>query len=301
MGVSIAVWMMANGLLGVIAARMPFAGGNLAAWLADQRLWGVDVFPYERAALIRTTLVVLINTALGIMVGVLKDQAVERAWDRTTPDDRMGWRSWVALFSICIPVAILPAVSVDGFINRPLRIPQQVVGELVNLTVNGANEEMIGTRYSSYRSIEPFRESLSKRYVSHRVEFGSDTETWYSAYVDTVFDNGFVLRCVTAEKHVLYCDDFSTKFVAWMGDLVEAGLYGERAWLEAKMRRLVVDDAAVDWLVVHSDQLSETYEVSRDGQQGGWILMSARFDTGFEILCRFHGAAPIVVDQCVEK
>lgn len=299
-GVCIVVWMIANGLLGVIAGRIPFAGGNLAAWLADRRLWGIDIFPYERAAMVRTILVVLVNAVLGIVVGFFEDRAVEWAWDRTTSDDKMSWRSWVALLSVCIPLALLPMVSVDGFINRPLRIPQQVVGELVNLAVTGATQEMIGTREASYRSIEPFREALSERYVNHFVAFGSDTEAWDSAYVDVAFDDGFVLRCVSSVKTVLYCDDFSSKFTAWVGDLVHAGLYGERAWLDAKMKRLAVDDAVVDWLAAHRDQLSETYEVSRDSQQGGWVFMSARFDTGFEMLCRFHGAAPIQVDQCME-
>jgi hypothetical protein len=301
MGASIVIWMSAHGLLGIIAGRIPFAGRNLAGWLADQRLWGVDIYPYERAALVRTILVVLINIALGVVVGVIEDRAVERAWDRTTPDDKMSWQSWLALLSICVPLALLPTATIDGFVNRPLRISQQVVGELVGLTVAGASKETIEAKGSSYRSIEPFREALSERYVNHFVTFGSDTETWYSAYVDIAFADGLVLRCVSSGNTVLYCDDFSTKFAAWMEDLIRAGLYGERGWLDDKMKRLVVDDAVIDWLAAHGDQLSENYEVSRDGQQGGWILMSARFDTGLEMLCRFHGATPIQVDQCEIK
>jgi len=296
--ISIVVWMVANALLGMIAGHIPFDGGNLAAWFADRRLWGAAVFPYGHSAEVRTTLVVLMNTVLGAAVGFVESLAVEWAWDRATPDDKMSGRSWAVLL-VCIPMALLPAAIVDGFINRPLRIPQQAVGELVKLTVTGAIEEA-EVREIGYSAIKPFREALSKQYVSHFVAFGSDTGTWYSAYVDVAFDNSFVLRCATSGRNVIYCDDFSQKFAAWMDDLVRAGLYDERPWLDARMQRLAVDDTVVAWLGAHSDQLSETYEVSRAGQRGGWVFMSARFDTGFEMMCRFRGATPVLVDQCVE-
>ncbi|MFQ6102066.1 MAG: hypothetical protein ACE5OS_12655 [Anaerolineae bacterium] len=296
--VSVTLWAAAGGLFGVIAGHIPFDGGNLAAWLADRRLWGVPILAYGHAAAVRTTLVVFINVALGTAVGFVESLAVQWAWDRATPDSMMSGGSWAVLL-VCVPLALLLAVSIDGFINQPLRTPQWAVSELVRLTVT-ASPEVTEAQEASYRSIEPFREALSEHYVSHFVGFGSDTESWYSAYVDVIFDNGFVLRCATVGKNVVYCGDFSQKFAAWMGDLVHAGLYDERPWLDAKMRRLAVNDVVVAWLAAHSDQLSETYEVSRDGQQGGWVFMSARFDTGFEMVCRFRGATPVLVDQCLE-
>ncbi len=297
--VFVALWATTGALLGAIGGHIPFDGGNLAAWLADRRLWGVVILPYGHSAAVRTTIVALLNAVLGAAVGFVESLAVQWAWDRATPDDKMSRRSWAVLLLVCIPLAFPLAGIVDGFINQPLRAPQQAVGELIKMAVAGSPARTKAQK-ASYRSIEPFREALSEQYVSHFVAFSSDTGTWYSAYVDVAFDNGLVLRCATAGRNVIYCDDFSQKFATWMGDLVRAGLYGERPWLEAKMRRLAVDDTVLTWLAAHRDQLSETYQASRVGQQGGWVLMSARFDTGFEMTCRFRGATPVLVDQCLE-
>jgi hypothetical protein len=70
--------------------------------------------------------------------------------------------------------------------------------------------------------------------------------------------------------------------------------------MEAKIKRLTVDESVVDWLGVHRDQLSETYEWKRYGQYTDWIYISVEFDTGFAMLCRFREASPVLVDQCVE-
>jgi hypothetical protein len=298
--VSIVVWTVAAALLTLIAGHMPFEGGNLAAWLADRRFWGEAIIPFDHAAGVRTTVLFVVNTMVGAAVGFVEERAVEWTWDRTTADDRMNWRSWGVLLLTCIFMALIPTISIDGYINQPLRDPLQVVNELVTLTVAGTAQELVEARGTGYRTIEPFRDLLSRQYVSHFVAFDSNTENWYSAYVDVAFDDGFVLRCATSGRNVLYCDDFGEKFTGWMGDLVHAGLYDERLWLDERMRRLTVDDAVVNWLAARREQLGENFQVSRDGQQGGWILMSARFDNGFEILCRFQGATPIRVDQCVE-
>ena len=55
----------------------------------------------------------------------------------------------------------------------------------------------------------PYRENLSDEYETYFVSFSSETGTWYSAYIDVVFEDGYVLRCVTVGDRVVYCDDFS--------------------------------------------------------------------------------------------
>jgi len=295
--VFVTLWAMAGALLGIVAGHIPFDGGNLAAWLADRRLWGLGVFPYGHSAAVRTTLIVITGAGLGTAVGFVESLAVQWAWDRATPDDRMSGSSWAVLF-VCIPLVLSLAAVVDGLVNHPVRIPQQKVGELIELAVAGAVEKA-EARGLDYDAVKPFREMFSERYVVHLVEY--DLEALYSAYADVTFDNGFVLRCATVGNTVVYCDDFSRKFAAWMDDLVHAGLYGEYRWLSARWQSLAVDDTVVAWLDAHSDQLSEAYEVNRTGQRGGWVFMSARFDTGFEMTCRFHGIGPVRVDQCVEE
>lgn len=295
--VSVILWAAVGWLFGIIAGHIPFDGGNFAAWLSDRRLWGAPILAYGHAVTVRVTLVVLINIAIGAIAGAVEGTATQWAWDRATPEGKMSWGS-LAMLLVSIPVALFMAMPADGFINRPLRAPQREVGQVIHLAVTGAPVPEIWA--SSYRSIEPFRASLSEQYVTYFVGFSSYTETWYSAYVDAVFDNGLTLRCVTVGKQVVYCQDLSQKLDGWMDDLVRAGLYDERPWLDEQTQHLAVDDIVLAWLTDHAAQLSETYEVSRAGQQGGWLFMSARFDTGFEMVCRFRGTSPVVVDQCVE-
>ncbi len=153
---------------------------------------------------------------------------------------------------------------------------------------------------SSYRSINPFKEQFSDDFSVHFVAFGGDRRSWHSAYVDVSFADGFLLRCATAGDTVIYCDDFSAKFEDWMKDLVQSGLTDERPWLDERVQYLSVDDTVLSWLDSHSASMGETYEVQMDSHQNGWIFMSAQFDSGFGMVCRFHSAAPIVVDQCME-
>ena len=296
MAVFIALGAVVGALLGVIAGHMPYDGSNLAAWLADRRLWGLVVFPYGHAAAVRTTLVAIVMAGLGAVVGFVEYLAVEWAWDRATPEGRMSVLSWILLLA-CIPPVLLMTGTVEEMINQPIRTPQQRVGELIGLALEGAVEEA-QARGLTYRAVEPFLASFSEQYVVHLVDY--DQDTLYSAYVDVAFDNGFVLRCATVGKTVVHCDDFSRKFADWMDDLVHAGLHDERRWLDARVRYLAVDDAVVAWLADHRDQLSAGYELTWAGQQGGCVFMSARFDSGFEMTCRFLGAAPVRVDQCVE-
>ncbi len=303
-GISATLWAIAGGLLGMLAGHLPFAGYNLAVWLADERFWGMDIFHYSYSAEVRTTILVFTLSVLGAIIGVAERQILERVWDNAFfIGDGASKKAKVKAVSLvwlllCIPLALLTAVVTTELINQPLNEPQRVVGRLVQLANEGDVEtaNAIGLGYSS---IKPFQNSLSDQFTTHFVSFSIGTEMWYSAYVDVAFDNKFVMRCVTAGDRVVYCDDFSKKFAGWMGDLVHAGLSGEQRWLEDRMKLLDVEEPVIIWLEDHKAHLSESYDVTRTGQQGGWIFMNAQFDTGFEMQCRFHEATPVIVDQCI--
>ena len=64
--------------------------------------------------------------------------------------------------------------------------------------------------------------------------------------------------------------------------------------------RVEVDGHVVEWLEASSARLSEDYEVDVAGQIGSWVFYRARFVGGFEMECRFRGAAPATADLCVE-
>ncbi len=299
--VSTALWAIACGLFGMLAGHLPFDGYNIATWLAEPRLWGVDVFHFNYAAQVRTTLIVLTLGILGAAVGGIQSWLLEWIWDHATLKSKGGYKlsvgTWL-IFLITIPLAILPAWTVNGMLYNPLSIPQQRVAQLIEKAVN--NSATLNQDSLDYRTIRPYLDTISKQYVTHFVSFGTDTESWYAAYVDIAFDNNLVLRCSVSGEAVVHCADFSQKFNAWMEDLIHAGLTGEQRWANDRMKLLLVDEPVLTWLENHREYLTESYTLTRTGQQGPWVFMAAQFDNGFDMRCRFHGAPQVRVNRCEE-
>lgn len=299
---AIVVWMITAGLLALLSAHVPVEGQNLLFWLMDDRLWGEAVVQYTTSAQVRTTLMIFISVLVGAVVGFFQNTAVNWAWDRATPQRRMSFPSWVVLLVVAIPVALLPASVVNGFYNTPMRLPQSTIGKNLQLTLSGEAEHSASDQVqSSYRSFMKHQGHLQDGYTTYFVTFGTETGTWYSAYIDIVFEDGYILRCVTNGDVVIYCDDFTKRMDGWVAGLVESGLYDEQPWLEDKMRKLVVDDSVVAWLANYKSVMGENYEWRREEQYSGWVFVSVHFDTGFTMTCRFRSAQPVVVDQCVEN
>ena len=302
--ICLALWAVTGSLLGLLAGRLPFDGGNLAAWSADRRLWGLVVFPYTEAAATRTTILMVTGTIIGLVVGFFEDLVVGWSWDRATPSGRMSVQSWLALL-VCVPLALPVALLAEDQVHQRLRIPQQRVGTSIKLAKAGADEKAFERLGLNYRVVTPFSDRMSGQPRLYLAGY-QDVVGFTTAQVDVVFENEFTLRCHTQEigmflspeHRVLSCTDLGKIHTEWMGDLAHAGLTGEQRWLDSPLRLLDVSDDVLAWLASHQDELSELYEVSRAGQQGGWLFLSARFDTGFEMTCRFQGVSPAHADRC---
>ena len=291
-------WPITSGVLGGLAAHVMLSATNGLVWIVDPRFSQLPIFLYGRPDAIRTGFVVLVLAVLGATVGLVQSLAMDWAWDRATPAGRMGWRSWMVML-LCVPLAIFPAVTVNQLVHRPLRAPQQALGEYLGLVTTATAEEVEAAGVS-LNVIRGLQEHLSEQYSTHLVEFDPDSEAWYSARVDAAFDDGFVMRCITFGKNVVHCSDHSERLATWMSDLIHAGLGGARRWETADRLDLVVRDGVVAWLTDRRHRLSQNYTVSWEVQRGGWVLVSAQCDTGFRMGCYFRGARPVVVDHCVD-
>ena len=113
-----------------------------------------------------------------------------------------------------------------------------------------------------------------------------------------MFADGFALRCIVMGTRVTFCTDLEVKLDTWVKDLIHAGITGERRWLENPMKTFTVDDAVVGWLRAQGDHLAGPYTIKRLAQMNSWMLVAVRFESGFEMECRFHGAGVVDVDQC---
>jgi hypothetical protein len=201
---------------------------------------------------------------------------------------------------VCIPVAALPAVTVNQIIHRPLRTPQQAVGEYLQLVMALTPEELeeAGVSTNVIRSV---KDDLSDRYETYLVGFDPDSDAWYMASVDAVFDNGNRIRCLTFGDSVVHCENLSEKLDTWMGALIETGrAEGQAPAHLADSHEIVLGERVAAWLSNRRARLDGPYDVAITGQHGGWIRVEALFETGFRMGCYFTGARPIVVDYCVE-
>jgi hypothetical protein len=293
-------------LLGIIVGHLPYEGNNLAAWVADNRLWGLVVFPYGESAAAWTTLVAIAGGGIGALFGFLESLIVERAWDRATPDLKLSKASLASLL-LCIPLVLVYVGMAEELVNQRLRLPQQRVSQLIEFTLNDATQAEFDAHGISGWLMEPYRNDLSEDYTIHLASYSSEMG-YTSTYVDAAFADGPVIRCSTTEiggffsynQRVIFCEEILPTYAEWTNQLITAALTGERVWLEDRQQPLEVEDTVVRWMESRSDQFSESYELARPSQRASWVFISARFETGFEMVCRFYGAAPVRVDQCIE-
>ena len=287
-GAWVGAWMAGGVLIGALAGAMPSAGLNLATWIVEPRLWGIEIYPMGAAGTARMAFAAAFMGCVGSAIGLAGHVLVERVSGARSPAGRMSGRAWATL-ALILPLAALPALVVDEVVNRPLRAGQRTVYRAI--ATNPAGGAGVGDA-ATYQDL-----FAATGYTLHRV--GTDPETLDRQVIDAAFDNGVVVRCGVADQALTGCLPIAPEFAGWMETLVRAGLgEGSEAGLASLAGQLYVGDAALSWLASQGEMMSERYQVSRDAQRGGWVVMSARFDSGYVLTCDFYGDAPVVLQGC---
>lgn len=291
-----AVWAIALGGIGWLAGHIPFTGASWLAGILDPRFAGLTSWPYTNANALRTLLVMIAYTAYGFGVGYVEALAIEWAWDRTTPTGRMKAGAWAVLLVAWL-VAFPPAFILDYLVMADVRTPQVRVANLVETYLEGGDAAVSAT---GQNTIEAQRNGprFTPNYTIYFAGFDTSTDTLYAGYSDVAFDTGFMLRCIVMGDRVTFCDDLSQKLDLRIGQMVQAAKTGERPWLASQMKTFNVTDDVMTWLQSHQEQLSDAYRLTVTAQKGNWIYVTAQFDTGATMTCRFSGNAVITVDQC---
>ena len=294
--IAIVLWAITLFFMSIVSGHLPFDGISLYTWMVDNRLWGEAILPFGYSAEVRTTLAVIVNIFIGGAAGFIETVAVNWAWDRSKNGKRMSLASWFVLL-VSLPLALLAAVIVNGLIYQPLRLPQEVVHQTIQAGLVG-NVGEAKVMESSYRSIKPFVNNLSNSYETYFVGFSTETGTWFSAYVDVRFDNGFVMRCVTLGEKLAYCGDFSENMSEWLNEVIVGAREKTQPWQEKKMRTLAVPPNTKSWLDEHSGMMDLNYHWVWNEQYSGWFFVTVDFLNNYWMECRFHGTVPIVLDRC---
>ena len=286
-GAWVGAWMAGGVLIGALAGAMPSAGLNLATWIVEPRLWGIEIYPLGAAGTARMAFAAAFMGCVGSAIGLAGHVLVERVSSARSPAGRMSGRAWATL-ALILPLAALPALVVDEVVDRPLRAGQRVVQRAISTSPMDEGE---GGETATYRDL-----FAATGYTLHRVS--TDPATVDRQVIDAAFDNGVVVRCGVADQALTGCLPIAPEFARWMEALVRAGLdEGSEAEL-ALAGQLYVGDDALSWLKSQGERMREPYQVSRDTQRGGWVVMSARFESGYVLTCDFYGDAPVVLQGC---
>jgi hypothetical protein len=287
-GAWVGVWMAGGVLIGALAGAMPSAGLNLATWVIEPRLWGIDIYPMGAAGTARMAFAAAFMGCVGSAIGLAGHVLTEKVRGARSPVGRMSGRAWATL-ALILPLAALPALVVDEVVNRPLRAGQRVVHRSISTSPMGGGEE---GEIAAYRDLV-----AATAYTLHRV--GTDPETVDRQVIDAAFDNGVVVRCGVANRALTGCLPIAPEFAGWMETLVRVGLGdGSEAELALLAGQLYVGDDALSGLASQGEMMGERYQISRDAQRGGWVVMLARFESGTILTCDFYGDAPVVLQGC---
>ena len=285
-GAWVGVWIGAGALIGSVVGLMPYAGLSLATWIAEPRLWGETTYPMGHAGAARLAFTVVLTACAGAAAGLLGHVAADKVLRTASPVGQTRGRRW-AWLALGLPVAILPALIGDEVVNRPLRAGQKTVHTALSAGPSGETGQS---------EIAP-RASSGLGYTLHRVTH--DPQALGQQTIDAAFEDGAVVRCQVSDETLAACRPIAPEFEAWMDALIQDALQGGSGTALAPYAgRVSVSPDAESWLASQRGAMGKRYEISRDTQRGGWVIMSARFGTGFALSCYFHGASPVVVDHC---
>jgi hypothetical protein len=290
------VWAVAMGGIGWIAGHIPFAGMSWLAGVINPRFAGLAPWPYTEGNELRTLLVVIAYVVYGFGVGYVETLAIEWAWDRATPEGRLKMGAWSVLLVAWL-VALPPTFVLDYLVMSPVRTPQVRVANLVETYLEGG-EEAVSATGQNINEAQRHGARFTPRYAIYFSGFDPTSKTFYTGYSDVVFDTGFALRCTVMGDQVTFCDDLSQKLNLYIGQMVQAGKTGERLWLANPMKTFSVTEDVVTRLQTHREGLSDAYRLTITAQKGPWMFVTAQFDAGTTMTCRFHGNVVVTVDQC---
>ncbi len=290
------MWAVALGDIGWLAGRIPFTGMNWLAGILDPRFAGLTPWPYTEENALRTLLVVLTYVVYGFGVGYVETLAIEWAWDRATPAGRMKVGAWAVLLVAWL-AALPPVFVLDYLVMADVRTPQVRVANLIETYLEGG-EAAVSATGQNIAEAQRHGARFTPNYTLYFAGFDPTDKTFYTGYSDVVFDTGFALRCSVRGGRVSFCDDLSQKLDVRIGQMVQAGKTGARPWLDDQMRTFNVTEETAAWLQSHRAQLSDAYRVTITAQKGHWMFVTAQFDAGAALTCRFSGNTIVTVDQC---
>ncbi|MFO8035336.1 MAG: hypothetical protein R6U57_01730 [Anaerolineales bacterium] len=296
---SIAIWIFASGLTGLVIGLLPFQGLDFVAWLLNPDLWGRSIFPASIAALTRAGLITLVSAGVGLPLGILERIVTEISWEQSGTNRKAGWGSLIAL-AISIPFAFLPTSVANEQVYSYTQIPYRAAARTIQQSQsNGIQDE--DSSALSRKFLEEYADSFTATFTTHLVQYQLTPPQ--TGLVDIHFQNDLTLRCTVINAKVIFCEDHSSQIKEWMGNLIQFGISGQREPLQSLEQNGEIDlnSDLILWLQSYGDEMSASYEMKHQNQIGGFAYFHTLFDNGFEMTCLLSGNRPVVIERCTGK
>ena len=288
-------WIVAAGLIMVIAGHMPYEGRSGLIWLADRRFWGRDLYPFDEPAQVRMLLAGFF-IGLGLIIpGLLQDyrlEGVRAAFNR-------GRVSGRAALLLLLPLPIIAAVglAIDGNISQPLRVAPLLVDEAIETarTYEGDLAALGRERGVNYAAVNGVLDLIGD--ADYVLMLGAmDLGATQAVYVVAHFDNGAWVNCRVLAGQLSHCYDASLPYsVGLAGALSGAGTSDCRACT------VRVEAGTQARLLELGQRFAGEPVFTRMAQWGSHVLVRASDPgTGFAVDCWFEGIATPIVTGCKE-
>ena len=200
---------------------------------------------------------------------------------------------------LCAPLALGLGALYDGSANAQLRGPFELTQRRIDIALttppNLDLQSMESARVVEYVSISKWRSDFSPRYVQYLASF--EQSAMKDAYIDSVFDNGFVWRCQTLRNanDIFGCTDLGEDYRGFMRQFLRG------ATVECDDCSVHVGPDAAAWRAQMHGRLDDSQQISLTHHAGGVILVRAVLDTGAFVECRFFGADLVDLLGCASQ
>jgi hypothetical protein len=273
--------------------------GENSGWFMHRGIWGL-VIHFGSALQTRLIFVGLWGAGLGAFVGMLERLLLPRSWDVTSSGGRTTLRS-LGVFLLCVPLALLLGNVTDDLLQSDLQEALVATHQGLRDLSSGEARRPFLTWTFGGKEVEVASSWEWPRgdFVIHLVDYDADSMSQF--FFDAVYDDGTTVRCQGSSASIQMCGNVSDTLQQQMKRLVQHGLDQELEALRCEACDPYIEPGVIESLGDLSSNFTEKYEISKGAQRGGTVLMVARFDTGYELTCRFRSEDPMVVDKCTGR
>ncbi|MCZ7667925.1 MAG: hypothetical protein M5U34_12390 [Chloroflexi bacterium] len=295
-------WAATAFLATIIASYQNYQIRTVAAWLADSRFWGINIFPFTTTFnwLVIFWGVVLAGLFLMLLfafLGLFQDSRLAAINQERNKNGRLDARAWLKLL-LPLPLVILVGYLTTNImamannswrgivvVDRVIQVVREYEGDLFTIGLDD------GINYAAAGGV---RDALAGEYT---LSVGSIDPESLTTIIVADFASGSWIHCRFLNDQLNFCYDGSLPYTVGFTSLIN----GDPVPEDCRGCAVVADEQWANWLQTRRDQLGPTPQITRVGRQGDYVLMQAEAANGsLTVQCLFKGSSPVELMRCEE-